>query len=99
MKCERCGSDNGRITEISDEYHVLCMHCSDDLELILDGISKIYVEEHAEFFIGFKAKDLPELKRLFALSEDEDIRKLVGFLEEVEADLPQTLEEANWKRS
>ena len=56
-------------------------------EEIAEEVARMYLSGESDCFIGIRAKDIPELKRLFAQSESEDIRKLVDFLEDVEADI------------
>lgn len=87
-KCIKCGSPRGylRTSWNNDAYHV-CGHCEREAEEIAEEVTHTYLCGESDCFIGIRAKDIPELKRLFAQSESEDIRKLVGFLEGVEADI------------
>lgn len=86
-KCVRCGTSGGRRRTIAGKVYQVCDSCEDNIKEIIDSVVKMYLEAHNECFIGFRAKDIPELKRLFAQSESEDIRKMVKFLEDVEADI------------
>jgi len=84
--CIKCGSPKGRPKTIwGDEYYV-CKYCEDEAKGIARGVVRMYLCGD-DCFIGFRAKDIPELKGLFAQSENEDIRELVEFLEGVEADI------------
>ena len=56
-------------------------------EEIAEEVARMYLSGESDCFIGIRAKDIPELKRLFAQSESEDVRKLVEFLEDVEEDI------------
>lgn len=86
-KCVRCGSLDGRKKTIAGKVYQVCEYCEDNVKEIIDAVVNRYLEAHNECFIGFRRCDIPELKRLFAQSESEDIRKMVGFLEDVEADI------------
>lgn len=86
-KCVRCGSLKGSLKTLWDDVYCVCRHCECEAEEIVEGVVNSYLCDGSDCFIGIRAKDIPELKRLFAQSENEDIRKLAGFLEDVEADI------------
>ena len=92
--CVRCGSPKGKLKKIwNDEYYV-CKSCECAAEEVVEEVALSYLCSESVCFIGVRTKDIPELKRLFAQSENEDIRKMVGFLEDVEADIyPKEVEE------
>ena len=92
-KCERCGSPRIKRVMFEDSTYTLCDDCHDFLKEVFEGVAEGLVRGHMVCFIGFRAIDIPELKRLFAQSENEDIREMVKFLEDVEADLPKEEEE------
>ena len=92
-RCMRCGTLYGEEIRVGDRTYTLCDDCHDFLKELFEGVAEGLVRGHMICFIGFRAMDIPELKRLFALSENEDIRKMVEFLEGVEADLPKEEEE------
>lgn len=93
-RCFRCGSPRGRPKTIGDDVHYVCRSCEHAAEEIIEGVAHAYLCGESDCFIGIRAKEIPELKRLFAQSESEDIRKMVGFLEDVEADIrPREVEE------
>lgn len=85
--CFRCGSPKGKLKTIWNDVYYVCKPCECETEGIVEGVAHAYLWGESDCFVGFRAKDIPELKRLFAQSENEDIRKLVGFLEGVEADI------------
>ena len=85
--CFRCGSPRGKLKTIWNDAYYVCRPCECAAEEIAEGVVNTYLCGESDCFVGFRAKDIPELKRLFAQSESEDIRKLVGFLEGVEADI------------
>ena len=85
--CFRCGSPKGKPKTIWNDVYYVCRPCECEMEEIIEEVAHAYLCSESECFIGIRAKDIPELKRLFAQSENEDIRKLVGFLEDVEADI------------
>ena len=92
--CFRCGSPRGKLKTIWNDVYYVCRFCECTTEGIVDGVAHAYLCGECDCFIGIKAKDIPELKRLFAQSESEDIRKFVKFLEGVEADIrPKEVEE------
>ena len=93
-KCFRCGSPRGHLKTIWNDAHYVCRSCEHAAEEIIEEVEHAYLYSECDCFIGIRAKDIPELKRLFAQSESEDIRKLVGFLKGVEADIwPKEVEE------
>ncbi len=85
--CFRCGSPEGRRKTIWKNEYCVCKYCEDDAKYLAKGVAHMYLCGESDCFIGIRAKDIPELKRLFAQSESEDIRKLAEFLEDVEADI------------
>ena len=91
--CFRCGSPRGVLKTIWNNVFYVCRRCECEAEEYAEQVANLYLNGESDCFIGFRAKDIPELKRLFAQSEDEDIRKLVGFLEDVEADMPKEVKE------
>lgn len=92
-KCIRCGSPKGRTRSIWGFVYCVCKSCENEAKEIARGVAQMYLSGD-ECFIGVEAKDIPKLKRLFAQSEDEDIKGLVDFLEGVEADIrPKEAEE------
>ena len=86
QSCERCGSPDAKKSTFGDETYYLCKHCRDTVSEIMNGVAVLYIHKQADAVIGFKTKEIPELKRLFAMSADENIRKLIKFLNEVESD-------------
>ena len=86
-RCFRCGSPRGRPKTIGDDVYYVCRSCEHAAEEIIEEVEYAYLYSECDCFIGIRAKDIPELKRLFAQSESEDIRKLIRFLEDVEADI------------
>lgn len=86
-RCFRCGSPRGKPKTIWNDVHYVCRSCEHAAEEIIEEVEHAYLCSECDCFIGIRAKDIPELKRLFAQSESEDIKKLVKFLEDVEADI------------
>ena len=85
--CVKCGSPNGKLKKIWNSEYYVCRSCEHAAEEVVEEVEHAYLCSESDCFIGIRAKDIPELKRLFAQSESEDIRKMVGFLEDVEADI------------
>ena len=85
--CFRCGSPKGKLKTIWNNVFYVCRRCECEAEVYAEQVANLYLNGESDCFIGFRAKDIPELKRLFAQSESEDIRKMVEFLEGVEADI------------
>lgn len=85
--CSRCGSPKGKLKTIWNDEYCVCRCCERGAEEAAEAVANLYLRGESDCFIGFRAKDIPELKRLFAQSESEDIRKMVEFLEDVEADI------------
>lgn len=75
------------IKGVKGEFYPCKPDIFDETYMIVEGVVRTYLCGESDCFIGFRAKEIPELKRLFAQSESEDIRKLVGFLEDMEADI------------
>lgn len=92
-RCVRCGSPNGRRRVIAGKAYQICEYCEDNIKEIIDAVVNKYLEAHNECFIGFRRCDIPEVRRLFAQSENEDIKRLVEFLDDVEADMPKEVKE------
>ena len=86
-KCVRCGSPRGKLKTIWGSAYYICRYCERVAEEYAEQVANLYLRSESDCFIGFRAKDIPELKRLFAQSESEDIRKMVEFLEDVETDI------------
>jgi len=86
-KCVRCGTSGARRKTIAGKVYQVCDFCEDNVKEIIDCVVKMYLEAHNECFIGLRRCDIPEVKRLFAQSENEDIRKLVEYLEDVGTDI------------
>lgn len=85
--CFRCGSPRGELKTLWNDVYYVCRRCECEAEEIVEEVSSLYLNGESDCFIGIRAKEIPELKRLFSQSESEDIRKLVKFLEDVEADI------------
>ena len=85
--CFRCGSPKGKLKTIWNDVYYVCKYCECEMEEIVEGVVHAYLRSESDCFIGIRAKEIPELKRLFSQSKNEDIRKLVKFLEDVEADI------------
>ena len=91
-KCEKCGALYGEEMRVGDKTYCVCEYCRDSMYELANGACMAYLNGSA-FLLGFKGREIPELKRLFALSKNEDIRKMVKFLEDVESDMPKEEEE------
>ena len=89
MKCTRCGSFKAELKEIDGDTYYVCEDCFEDAKEYSQFVLRSFLNGDSDCYIGFKGREIPELKRLFAQSENEDIRRLVEFLEGVEADLPK----------
>ena len=85
--CSRCGSPKGKLKTIWGSDYYICRRCEREAEEYAEEVANLYLRGESDCFIGFRAKDIPELKRLFAQSESEDIRKMVKFLEDVKSDI------------
>lgn len=86
-KCIRCGSSDAEERMFGNKWYWLCDGCCNDAIGLIEGLIDRYVHNNSDYFIGFTGKEIPELKELFAKAKNEDIRKLVKFLEGIEYDL------------
>lgn len=86
-KCARCGCDADVMLAVRDENgsptYPVCRNCLDTSVEIIDGVRELFITGVGDFFIGFKAEEIPKLRGAFS---NMGLDHLVQYLDELVED-------------